>query len=87
MHEIALHVNQSAANFQPPFPDEAFTSKVGKQDIGNLQLDAMCECRNATRGILDTILAVPLETLITLPVIFCKCCSVAHVSIVLTSRI
>ncbi|KAH7120833.1 hypothetical protein B0J11DRAFT_532686 [Dendryphion nanum] len=72
VHEIALHHNQSAADFQPPFPSETFTSGVGNKDsIGPAHISALGECLTATHGILDTILSVPLEILLTLPVIFC----------------
>ncbi|OCK83376.1 hypothetical protein K432DRAFT_291187 [Lepidopterella palustris CBS 459.81] len=71
IHEIALHHNQSAADFQPPFPPETF-AKVGKQDlVGPAHIAALGECLTATHGILDTILGVQLDTLLTLPVIFC----------------
>jgi len=73
MHEIALHHNQSAADFQPPFPQEQFTSGVGKKEaIGPAHIGALSECLIATHGILDTILSVQLDMLLTLPVIFCK---------------
>lgn len=73
IHEIALHHNQSAADFQPPFPSESFASGVGKKDaIGPAHIGALGECLTATHGILDTILSVPLDILLTLPVIFCK---------------
>ncbi|KAF2791301.1 hypothetical protein K505DRAFT_280972 [Melanomma pulvis-pyrius CBS 109.77] len=72
IHEIALHHNQSAADFQPPFPSESFISGVGKKDsIGPAHIGALGECLTATHGILDTILSVPLDVLLTLPVIFC----------------
>jgi hypothetical protein len=35
-------------------------------------IDAICKCFHASHSILDTILSVPLNTLLTLPVIFCK---------------
>ncbi|KAJ4300014.1 hypothetical protein N0V90_005263 [Kalmusia sp. IMI 367209] len=72
MHEIALHHNQSPADFQPPFPQEAFTSGVStKEAVGPAHIGALGECLTATHGILDTILSVPLDILLTLPVIFC----------------
>ncbi|ORX96806.1 hypothetical protein BCR34DRAFT_669144 [Clohesyomyces aquaticus] len=72
VHEIALHHNQSAADFQPPFPSESFASGVTKKDaIGPAHISALGECLTATHGILDTILAVPFDILLTLPVIFC----------------
>ena len=73
IHEIALHHNQSLADFQPPFPSETFASGVGKKEsIGPAHISALGECLTATHGILDTILSVPLDVLLTLPVIFCK---------------
>lgn len=73
MHEIALHHNQSPADFQPPFPQETFTSGVSaKEAVGPAHIGALGECLTATHGILDTILSVPLDTLLTLPVIFCR---------------
>ncbi|KAF2186429.1 hypothetical protein K469DRAFT_706396 [Zopfia rhizophila CBS 207.26] len=72
IHEIALHHNQSPADFQPPFPSESFASGVGKKDaVGPAHMAALGECLTATHGILDTILSVPLDILLTLPVIFC----------------
>ncbi|KAJ4352128.1 uncharacterized protein N0V89_007475 [Didymosphaeria variabile] len=72
MHEIALHHNQSPADFQPPFPQETFASGVSsKEAVGPAHIGALGECLTATHGILDTILSVPLDTLLTLPVIFC----------------
>ncbi|KAF1978932.1 hypothetical protein BU23DRAFT_524583 [Bimuria novae-zelandiae CBS 107.79] len=72
MHEIALHHNQSPADFQPPFPHETFASGVtNKEAVGPAHIGALGECLTATHGILDTILSVPLDTLLTLPVIFC----------------
>ncbi|KAF2815915.1 uncharacterized protein BDZ99DRAFT_125563 [Mytilinidion resinicola] len=71
IHEIALHNNQSPAMFQPPFSNDAF-AKFGKQDlVGPAHSTALSECLTATHGILDTILGVPLDTLLTLPVLFC----------------
>jgi hypothetical protein len=73
MHEIALHHNQSPADFQPPFPQETFASGVtAKEAVGPAHIGALGECLTATHGILDTILSVPLDILLTLPVIFCE---------------
>jgi hypothetical protein len=75
VHEIALHHNQSPADFQPPFPDGTLVAGVGvgkKDAIGPAHIGALGECLTATHGILDTILSVPLDILLTLPVIFCK---------------
>ncbi|KAF2727489.1 hypothetical protein EJ04DRAFT_136946 [Polyplosphaeria fusca] len=72
VHEIALHHNQSPADFQPPFPSETFASEIGKKEtIGPAHIGALGECLTATHGILDTILGIPLDVLVTLPVIFC----------------
>ncbi|KAF2644489.1 hypothetical protein P280DRAFT_487086 [Massarina eburnea CBS 473.64] len=72
VHEIALHHNQSVADFHPPFPQESFTSGVGqKEAVGPAHIGALGECLTATHGILDTILSVPLDILLTFPVIFC----------------
>ena len=73
IHEIALHLNQSPADFQPPFPPDAFASGVGSKDsVGPAHIGALGECLTATHGIFDTILSVPLDILLTLPVIFCE---------------
>ncbi|CAO2649911.1 Nn.00g012030.m01.CDS01 [Neocucurbitaria sp. VM-36] len=72
LHEIALHQNQSAADFQPPFTNEALSSAVKKDvPVGPAHIGALGECLSATHGILDTILSIPFDTLVTLPVIFC----------------
>jgi hypothetical protein len=72
LHEIALHHSQSTTDFQPPFPQEDFTGAAQKEPVGPAHIGALGECLVATHGILDTILGVPLDTLLTLPVIFCK---------------
>lgn len=73
LHEIALHQTQSAADFQPPFVSESLSSEVKKDvPIGPAHIGALGECLTATHGILDTILSIPLDILLTLPVIFCK---------------
>lgn len=74
LHEIALHQNQSAADFQPPFVSESLSSPAVKKDvpIGPAHIGALGECLTATHGILDTILSIQLDILLTLPVIFCK---------------
>ncbi|KAJ8106024.1 hypothetical protein OPT61_g9817 [Boeremia exigua] len=73
LHEIALHQNQSATDLQPPFQLESFSSGVVKKDapIGPAHIGALGECLTATHGILDTILSIELDILLTLPVIFC----------------
>jgi hypothetical protein len=75
LHEIALHQNQGAGEpgLQPPFPLESFTSSAVKKDvpIGPAHIGALGECLTATHGILDTILSIELDILLTLPVIFC----------------
>lgn len=76
LHEIALHQNQGAGEpgLQPPFPLESFTSSAVKKDvpIGPAHIGALGECLTATHGILDTILSIELDILLTLPVIFCE---------------
>jgi hypothetical protein len=73
LHEIALHQNQGAADLQPPFLQEP-TEAAEKKNlaIGPLHISALGQCLTATHGILDTILSIPLDVLLTLPVIFCK---------------
>lgn len=57
-----------------PFPLEALSPGVIKKDvpIGPAHIGALGECLTATHGILDTILSIQLDILLTLPVIFCK---------------
>lgn len=72
LHEIALHKDQGAADLQPPFTEESVTTEVkGNVPIGPAHIGALGECLTATHGILDTILSIQLDTLLTLPVIFC----------------
>lgn len=73
LHEIALHQNHSGSELHPPF--ESFSPTTVKKDvpIGPAHIGALGECLTATHGILDTILSIELDTLLTLPVIFCKC--------------
>jgi hypothetical protein len=88
LHEIALHQNQGAGDpgLQPPFPLEAFTSSAVKKDvpIGPAHIGALGECLTATHGILDTILSIELDILLTLPVIFCTLTFVFIYGILLT---
>ncbi|PVH93472.1 hypothetical protein DM02DRAFT_619267 [Periconia macrospinosa] len=70
LHEIALHHSQNTTDYEPPFVQEDFTA-AQKETIGRDHIGALGECLVATHGILDTILGVPLDTLLTLPVIFC----------------
>jgi hypothetical protein len=73
LHEIALHQNQSAADLQAPFLQEPISSGVKKDvPIGPAHIGALGECLTATHGILDTILSIQLDVLLTFPVIFCK---------------
>ncbi|KAF2027734.1 hypothetical protein EK21DRAFT_71238 [Setomelanomma holmii] len=72
LHEIALHQNQGAADLHPPFLDDSISSGVKKDlPIGPAHIGALGECLAATHGILDTILSIHLDILLTLPVIFC----------------
>ena len=73
IHEIALHHNQSAADFQPPFPEETFKSGVNMQEkISPAHIGALGSCVEATHGVLDAALSVPFAIVVTMPVIFCK---------------
>jgi hypothetical protein len=75
LHEIALHKDAGGGDLQPPFLEEAMTeSQSAKSNvpIGPAHIGALGECLTATHGILDTILSIPLDILLTLPVIFCK---------------
>lgn len=79
IHEIALHHNQSAADFQPPFPDDSFKSNVNVQDkISPAHIGALGCCIQATHGVLDAALSVPFDIVVTMPVIFCKFTPVRH---------
>ena len=72
LHEIALHQSQGATDFQPPFSAETLNSEVKKDvPVGPAHIGALGECLTATHGILDTILSIQLDILLTLPVIFC----------------
>jgi hypothetical protein len=74
LHEIALHQHQNSADFQPPFLGEELSPSMAKKDvpIGPAHIGALGECLTATHGILDTILSIELDILLTLPVIFCR---------------
>ena len=77
LHEIALHQNQGSADLQPPYTSDAISSPPAsgaKKDapVGPAHIGALGDCLKATHGILDTILGIELDTLLTLPVIFCK---------------
>jgi|TARA_R110002003_G_scaffold140_22_gene12894 hypothetical protein len=73
LHEIALHQSHGAADMQPPFLQENISAAVKKDvPIGPAHIGALGECLTATHGILDTILSIHLDVLLTLPVIFCK---------------
>jgi hypothetical protein len=73
IHEIALHHNQSAADFHPPFPPESFKSGVNTQEgVTPAHVGALGCCVTATHGVLDAALSVPFDVIVTMPVIFCK---------------
>lgn len=77
LHEIALHQNQGSADLQPPYTTDAISPSViiaAKKDgpVGPAHIGALGDCLTATHGILDTILSIELDILLTLPVIFCK---------------
>ncbi|KAL6704461.1 hypothetical protein ACN47E_008205 [Coniothyrium glycines] len=72
LHEIALHQNQTAGELQPPFLPESVSCGLKKDvPVGPAHIGALGECLTATHGILETILSIPLDILLTLPVIFC----------------
>ncbi|EUC35393.1 hypothetical protein COCCADRAFT_35123 [Bipolaris zeicola 26-R-13] len=76
LHEIALHQNQGSADLQPPYTSDAISSPPAsgaKKDapVGPAHIGALGDCLKATHGILDTMLGIELDTLLTLPVIFC----------------
>jgi hypothetical protein len=74
LHEIALHKDNGSADLQPPFLEETMTATPGGKGsapVGPAHIGALGECLTATHGILDTILSIPLDVLLTLPVIFC----------------
>ncbi|KAL6161674.1 hypothetical protein ACJQWK_08456 [Exserohilum turcicum] len=76
LHEIALHQNQGCADLQPPYTSDTISTNVAlgtKKDspVGPAHIGALGECLTATHGILDTILSIELDILLTLPVIFC----------------
>jgi hypothetical protein len=73
LHEIALHREQGAVDLQPPFLDTSLSTSDRKSGpIGSSHIGALGECLTSTHGILDTMLSIPLDVLMTLPVIFCK---------------
>jgi len=77
LHEIALHQNQGSADLQPPYTTDTLSPSLAlaaKKDspVGPAHIGALGDCLTATHGILDTILGIELDTLLTLPVIFCK---------------
>jgi hypothetical protein len=73
LHEIALHKDQGGTDLHPPYTEESVTPG-GKANlpIGPAHIGALGECLTATHGILDTMLSIPLDVLLTLPVIFCE---------------
>ncbi|KAI4913954.1 hypothetical protein J4E90_005674 [Alternaria incomplexa] len=76
LHEIALHQNQGSADLQPPFVSDTLSPSLPsgvKKDVpaGPAHIGALGDCLTATHGILDTILSIELDILLTLPVIFC----------------
>lgn len=77
LHEIALHQNQGSADLQPPFVSDTLSPSLPsgvKKDVpaGPAHIGALGDCLTATHGILDTILSIELDILLTLPVIFCN---------------
>jgi hypothetical protein len=61
-------------DLQPPYTKDTVSLNVKENvPIGPAHIGALGECLTATHGILDTMLSIPLEILLALPVIFCKC--------------
>jgi hypothetical protein len=74
LHEIALHREHSATDLQPPFLEETLPVNDTKSGpVSSAHIGALGKCLRATHGILETMLSIPLDVLLTLPVIFCKC--------------
>jgi hypothetical protein len=84
LHEIALHREQGATDLQPPFLEETMpVSDTTAGPVSSTHVGALGECMESTHGILETMLSLPLDVLLTLPVIFCKCC---HSAVLLDPR-
>ncbi|KAL5119424.1 hypothetical protein ACEQ8H_002693 [Pleosporales sp. CAS-2024a] len=74
LHEIALHKDLGNTDLHPPFTEDAVMSSAAgskQAPIGPAHIGALGECLRSTHGLLDTMLSIELDVLLTLPVIFC----------------
>jgi hypothetical protein len=72
LHEIALHSQSNVDDFKAPFTEETFKTSVGQAVLGPNHVDALMECENSCRNIIETFLSIDFDSLFVLPVIFCK---------------
>jgi hypothetical protein len=72
LHEIALHSQSNVDDFKAPFTEETFRAAVSQVVLGPSHVDALIECQNSCRNVIETFLSIDLEVMFYLPVIFCK---------------
>jgi hypothetical protein len=72
VHEIALHSQSNVDDFKAPFTEETFRAAVSQVVLGPSHVDALIECQNSCRNVIETFLSIDLEVMFYLPVIFCK---------------
>lgn len=72
LHEIALHSQHNVEEFKTPFMDQTFKGGAESAVLGPHHVDALTACQHACRSLLDTFIASDVDTLYTLPILFCK---------------
>ena len=72
LHEIALHSQHNVEDFKTPFMDQTFKGGAESAVLGPHHVDALTACQHACRSLLDTFIASDVDTLYTLPILFCK---------------
>ena len=75
IHEVALHNNQGNVDLNPQDTAQEY-GEGDERDNEPSHVDALQgafrECLQATHSILDAILSIQIDVLLTLPVIYCN---------------
>jgi hypothetical protein len=72
LHEIALHNHSNVDDFKTPFTEETFRSSTQNVVLNDQHVDALIECQNSCRRVIDSFLSIDFEIIFALPVLFCK---------------
>jgi hypothetical protein len=71
LHEIALHNHSNVEDFKAPFTEETFRSTTHNVVLNDNHVDALIECQNSCRKVIESFLSIDTDIIFVLPVIFC----------------